>query len=184
MKDRDIISLVKKGSIASELEYQTALSADRTLRILAKSDPSLKEMRTQLRGLIADYEKANWSNVDAITDDQIAVSDELEKFAERERKFVEKRKKLILSRLKKLKLSQGEFGKLLGHKKSYISELINGIRPISQKDVVLIRLLLNISFDDLIFAAIPLETKKEIEMHVASLENVKLKKNDFELMTA
>jgi hypothetical protein len=87
MKDRDIVSLVKKGGLSDELEYETALSADRTLRHLAKSDPAIKELRKQLRGLIAEYERIHWSIVEKVTEEQIATSDEVEKFAENERKF-------------------------------------------------------------------------------------------------
>jgi transcriptional regulator with XRE-family HTH domain len=183
MKQRDIISLVKKGIFATELEYETALSADRTLRILAKSDPSLKELRAQLRGLIAEYEKNNWSDVEKVTEEQIALNDQMEKFAESERRFIEQRKKLILARLKKLKLSQQEFGLLLGHQKSYISELLNGIRPFSQKDLILIHRLLKINLENLIFVLIPADTQKRIQGYVANLENVKLKRNDLELIT-
>lgn len=184
MKERDIISLTKKGALATELEYETALSADRALRILAKSDSSLKELRMQLRALIAEYEKNHWSDVKKITEEQIAASDEIEKFAEYERRFIEQRKKLILVRLKKLKLSQSDFGILLGHHKSYISELLNGIRPFSQKDLILIHRLLKISLENLIFVLIPADTQKRIQEHVATLEKVKLKKNDLELVTA
>lgn len=184
MKERDIISIVKKGVLNTELEYQTALSADRTLRILIKSDPSLKELRSQLRGLIAEYEKNHWSDAEKVTDEQITISDEIEKYAESERRFLEQRKKLILLRLKRLKLSQGNFGTLLGHQKSYISELINGIRPFSQKDLILIHRLLKIRLDDLIFVSIPADTKKRIERYVATLKKVKVKKNDLELVNA
>lgn len=184
MKERDIISLVKKGTFTTELEYETALSADRSLRILAKSDPSLKELRMQLRGLIAAYEKQHWSDVEKVTEEQIAISDEMEKFAESERRFIEQRKKLILVRLKKLKLSQSDFGILLGHHKSYISELLNGIRPFSQKDLILIHRLLKISLENLIFVLIPADTQKRIQEQVAALEKVKLKRNDLELIAA
>lgn len=184
MKERDVISLVKKGALATEFEYETALSADRKLRILVKSDPSLKELRTQLRGLISEYEKKHWSDAEKVTDEQIAINDEAEKFAERERRFIERRKKLITTRLKKLRLSQNDFGILLGHHKSYISELLNGIRPFSQKDLILIHRMLKISLEDLIFVLIPADTQKRIQLHVATLEKVKLKKNDLELIIA
>lgn len=184
MKQRDIISLVKKGSITNELEYETALSADRTLRLLVRDDSSLKEIRTQLRGLIAQYEKANWSNEEKVTEEKMAESDEMEKFTESERRFIERRKKLILLRLNKLKLSQNDFGMILGHNKSYTSELLNGIRPLSQKDLILIHRLLKINLEDLIFVLIPVETQKRIKECVTTLEKVKLKKNDLELIAA
>lgn len=184
MKTRDLISIVKKGVLSTEFEYQTALSADRTLRLLTKTDPSLKELRNQLRGLISEYDKNHWSDAEKVSDEQITISDEIEKYAESERRFLEQRKKLILSRLKRLNLSQGNFGTLLGHQKSYISELINGVRPFSQKDLILIHRLLKIKLDDLIFVSIPADTKKRIERHVATLKKIKVKENGLELVNA
>ena len=137
-----------------------------------------------MRDLIAHYEKIHWSNPEKVSDEQIALNEEMEKFTEWERKFIEKRRKLILSKLKSLKLTQNDLGRLLGHHKSYMSELLNGIRPFSQKDLILVHRLLKISLDKLIFVLIPVDQQKQIQGQVASLEKVKLKKNDLELVTA
>lgn len=184
MKERDIISLVKNGQLGNEQEYEAALSADRTLRHLAKTDPSKAELRKQLRGLIAEYEKIHWSDVEKVTEDKIVKSDELEKFAEKERRFIDQRKKLICLRLDKLKLNQSDLGKLLGHHKSYISELVNGLRPFSQKDLILVHLLLKIPLDELIFVSVPVETRRRIQGQVVALEKKIKLKNDLELVAA
>jgi hypothetical protein len=81
-------------------------------------------------------------------------------------------------------LSQNDFGALLGHHKSYTSELLNGIRPFSQRDLILIHRLLKIDLADLIFVLIPAEAQKRIELCVANLEKVKLKRNGLELIAA
>jgi transcriptional regulator with XRE-family HTH domain len=183
MKQRDIIALVKNGKLTNERELATALSADRTLRILVKSDPSKKELRSRLRDMIVAYEKIHWTNSEKITDGQVKESDEAEEFAEQERKFISQRKKVILSRLEKLNLNQSDLGKLLDHHKSYVSELLNGIRPFSQKDLVLVHLLLKVSMEELIPVLVSAETEKRIREQVRSLENIKLKKS-LELVAA
>ena len=183
MKQRDVIALVKNGKLSNEQEHAAALSADRSLRILARTDASMKKLRNKLFDLIVEYEKNHWTDSEKITDKQIKESDEAEEFAGRERKFIVQRRKLILSRLDKLNLTQNDLGKLLDHHKSYVSELLNGLRPFSQKDLILVHLLLNLSLEELIPILIPIETKKRIQQQVAALETVKLKK-DLQLVAA
>lgn len=183
MKQRDIISLVKNGKITSELELATALSASHSLRLLTKTDPSKKKLRDKLFDMIEEYEKAHWTDSEKITDYQVKQSDEADKFAEQERKFIEQRKKLILARLDKLNLTQQDLGRLLDHHKSYMSELLNGLRPFSQKDLILVHLLLKLDMELLIPIIVPVETRKRIQKEVASLDTVRLK-GDLELVAA
>ncbi len=71
---------------------------------------------------------------------------------------------------------------LLGHRPNYMSELINGVRPFSRDDIVVIHRLFSIEFNDLI----PPFLKNEVTNHIkATLEeiqnsNVKLKMRDLE----
>lgn len=170
MSESDILMLIKKGVLSDELEYQRALSADRTLRLLAKDDPSLKGIRKQLRDLIAHYEKAHWSGENQVTDEQVKESDHLEEIAERERRFIQRRKEVILNRLKNLRLNQKDLGTLLNHNKSYTSELLNGIRAFSSKDLILIHRLLKIRLDDLFPTTVPLETERRVKSSIAKIK--------------
>jgi transcriptional regulator with XRE-family HTH domain len=183
MNLEDIRTVLEKGVLSNELELQRALIADRKLRLLAKEDPSLKKLRNDLRGLIQAYEKANWSDVTKITDQQIEESDLAERIAEDERQFMQRRKALILSKLESLDLKQQDLCSLLDHNKSYVSELLNGIRSFSSGDLVIIHRLLKIDLEDLIPTTIPLEIQKRIKQSLAStsLQHVKLNKTTLEL---
>ena len=54
----DIESIVKKGFIKNELDYDRALIADRKLRLLANESPHFKTLRSKLRNLIEEYENS------------------------------------------------------------------------------------------------------------------------------
>ena len=179
----DIQAILKRGSLSNELELQRAMIADRKLRLLVQEDSSLKKLRSDLRGLIQTYEEANWSDVDKISDQQIEESETAEKIAEAERLFIQQRKELILSKLESLSLKQQDLCSLLDHNKSYISELLNGIRSFSSGDLVIIHRLLKIDLEDLILTTIPLETQKRIKQSLANISSahVTLNKNTLEL---
>jgi len=85
-----------------------------------------------------------------ITDKQIEESDIAELLVESERKFIQNRKETIKKRLKKYDMNQQDLGILLGHRKSYISELINGVSLFSLKDLVIIHRILRIKLSELI----------------------------------
>lgn len=70
--------------------------------------------------LIGEYEAENWSAPEIITDEQ-------------ERKFIANRKEKIKNKLKNFDMTQQYLGILLGHKKSYMPELISGFSPFSLK---------------------------------------------------
>lgn len=172
----DIDRVIKKGEIQNELELERVLIADRKLRVLSKDHPQLKAVRKKLRNLIESYEARHWSAKSDVSDDKIRESDIAEHIAEKERQFIARRKELIRSRLKKLDLNQQDFGLLLGHQsKSYISELINGIRPFSLRDLIVINRLLKIDLHDLIPTVLPQSDRVKIKSSIEKLGNPKLK---------
>lgn len=181
----DITALIKKGKIQNELDLERALIADRKLRILAKEDPKLKALRKKLRNLIESYESQNWSSNSKISSKKIQESDVAATIAEEERQFTQKRKTLIREKLKKLNLTQQDFGMILGHKnKSYISELMNGISPFSLKDLVTINRLFGIDLEDLVPTFLPQPERLKVLKSIQKLENPKLKPNENDLALA
>ncbi|MEJ5055097.1 helix-turn-helix transcriptional regulator [Sphingobacterium sp. MYb382] len=160
----DIEKRIAEGTISNKLDYERALIADRSLRLLAKEDVHFKKMRAELRDLIAAFEKQNWANSDEIDVSKVVESDQAEKIAELERLFIQKRKEAILDKLKDLKLTQEDLAKLLGHRsKTHMSELINGIKPFALKDLVVIHRLLQINIDTLIPAFLSLDDEQKIK---------------------
>ena len=85
----NIESIINKGHITNELDYDRALIADRKLRLIAKEDLHYKTMRSKLRDLIEKYESAEWSDVDKIDEKKLVESDKSERIAEQERLFFE-----------------------------------------------------------------------------------------------
>ncbi|NJK98723.1 MAG: hypothetical protein HC905_30795 [Bacteroidales bacterium] len=63
--------------------------------------------------------------------------------------------------------------KSFGHKKGYMSELINGLRPFSKEDLVIINRLFKIKFEDLLPAFIKHERALRIKKTLESLSIVK-----------
>jgi transcriptional regulator with XRE-family HTH domain len=149
MKNINISTLENIQCLESELEYEKALAVFKKLRWMLKDDPTLKPKRQHLKELILQFEKDNWNSDDNISDQQLAESDVAVKLIEKEEEFIYQRKEIIKKRLKKIGLNQQELGKILGHRKNYTSELINGVRPFSKNDLVIIHRLLNIKLDKL-----------------------------------
>jgi len=167
----DIEEFIEAGSLHNELDYERALIADRKLRLLAKEDARYKELRVKLRSLIAAYEKAHWSHADPIDDEQVRRSDLAERLAEEERLFIEERKQHIRKKLKQYDLSQEDLAALLGHKsKTHVSELMNGLKPFTLKDLVLISRLLRIDIRKLVPVFLSFEEQVRIR-NTASLLN-------------
>lgn len=173
MKERDITALLKKGSLDSEIEYERALVADKSLRLLAKEDPLLNEYRTKIRNLIMEYESKHWTDENAITKQQLLENEWAEELAEREQEFLKRRRLIILSKLNEFDLKQKDLGLILGHNKSYTSELMNGIRAFSMIDLITIHLLFKIELNDLIFTGLTIDEQKRLR---ASLDKVDSKK--------
>ena len=72
-------------------------------------------------------------------------------------------------------LKQQELGKILGHRKNYMSELINGVRPFSRDDFVIIHRLLAIELKDLIPTFIKPEMEQHIKLSLREIGKSKLK---------
>jgi plasmid maintenance system antidote protein VapI len=173
-------------SLTSEMEYEKASSLFLQLRVPVKNDKLYEPIRNHLRDLIKNYEKNNWSNEQDITDNQIKESDLAEALADAENEFIQKRKELIKSKLKDAGLNQNDLAKILGHRKGYTSELINGLRPFSKEDLVVINRLFKIKFENLIPAFINQERASHIKKTLESLSNnkIRLTKRDFDLQMA
>lgn len=180
----DIEKIVEKGIITNELDYERALIADRKLRLLAKENPHLKNLRTKLHDIIEKYENAEWSDVDKIDDNKLLESDKAEHIAELERLFLENRKQAIRKKLKELELTQENLGSILGHKsKTHMSELMNGIKPFTLRDLIIISRLLKIEIAVLIPVFLSKEDQIKIKEAVIKLgkPKVKLTTNDLVL---
>lgn len=180
----NINTIIKNGVITNQLDYERALDADKKLRLLAKSDSSMKTLRSRLRDIIEVFEKKHWSDENTVTDEQMMESDVAESITEQEQLFYRRRKEIIIKKIKKIGITQQEFGIILGHKsKSYTSELMNGICPFTISDLVLINQLLKIKFADLIPTFIEAEEKKKISISIKRIKpNLKLSSTDFSLV--
>lgn len=178
----DIEAIVEKGIITNELDYDRALIADRKLRLLAKDSVHFKHLRTKLRDIIEKYEASEWSDADKIDDRKLAESAKSERIAELERQFLENRKQAIRKKLKELDLTQENLAMLLGHKsKTHMSELMNGIKPFTLKDLVIINRLLKIEIAVLIPVFLSKEDQVKVQEAVMKLDKpkVKLTSDDF-----
>jgi len=177
LEELDINGLITKGRINSEIEFQRASMADRSLRLLSEKTPALNAIRKSLRTLIRDYETIHWSNVDAVTKEQIAESDAAEELAFAELDFVIRRRKLILRKLKEFNLKQKDLASLLSHSKSYTSELLNGVRPFSTGDLILIHKLLKIDLGHLLITSLPKEIVQKVNATIEQIaaENINAK---------
>jgi len=183
MEKLAIHNIQKLDSLTSELEYERATSIYLKLRVLIKEDESYKPVRTHLRDLIKKYEHDNWANENSITDNQIKESDLAESLVQAENEFYHKRRELIKEKLKTFGLKQNDLAKILGHRKGYMSELVNGLRPFSKEDIIVINRLLKIKLDDLIPTFIKQDKALHIKKTLDLLSNnkIKLTKRDFDL---
>lgn len=174
--DFNIERIIENGSITNELDYERAIIADRKLRLLSKEDKYFKNLRTKLRNMIESYEKMEWSDVDKIGYAKISESNKAEKIADLERLFIEKRKNIIREKLKEFDLTQENLALILGHKsKTHMSELMNGLKPFTLKDLVVINRLLNIGLGDLVPVFLSEIDMVRVNEAVIKLNNRKLK---------
>jgi antitoxin component HigA of HigAB toxin-antitoxin module len=172
----DIEKIVEKGSITNELDYERAMIADRKLRLLSKENSHFKNMRRKLRDVIEAYEKKEWSNEASISPEKIQENIKSERIAELERLFIENRRQEIKKKLKEFDLKQEDLCLILGHKsKTHMSELINGIKPFTLKDLVIINRILKIDLNHLVPNFLSDEDKQKIKDVVKSLAKPKLK---------
>jgi antitoxin component HigA of HigAB toxin-antitoxin module len=172
----DIEKLVESGAITNELDFERALVADRKLRLLSKENVQFSVLREKLRDLIEKYEKAEWSHLDKISDKKIAENEQSERIAEAERKFIERRKQEIKMKLKQYDLSQEDLAMLLGHKsKTHMSELINGIKPFTLKDLIIISQLLKVAITKLVPVYLSKEDQTRVQAALKRLDKPKVK---------
>ena len=172
----DIDTVVEKGIIQNELDYDRALIADRKLRLLAKDNPYFKSLRKKLRSIIEIYESLEWKDVEKIDQHKLIESEKAERAAEEERKFLETRKNAIRARLKEFDLTQENLALLLGHKsKTYMSELMNGIKPFTLRDLTIISWVLKIEIKLLVPVFLSNEDQIKVKEAAIQLANPKLK---------
>ena len=181
--DFDIEKLVEKRSITNELDYERALNADKRLRLLAKESAHFKKLRNSLRDIIEKYESTEWNDLDKIDDTKLLESKKSEQIAEVERLFIENRKQTIRKKLKELDLTQENLASILGHKsKTHMSELVNGIKPFTLKDLIIINRLLKIDLSVLIPAFLSNEDQKRVQDAVKKLDKPKVKLTNDDLV--
>jgi transcriptional regulator with XRE-family HTH domain len=90
---------------------------------------------------------------------------------------------LIKEKLKENGLNQNDLAQILGHRKGYMSELINGLRPFSREDIVVINRLLKIKLENLMPTFIKQDRAEHIKRTLKTLSNSKIKPSneDFDL---
>ena len=178
-----IQNIQRLNSLESELDYEKASSLFLKLRVLEKEDESYRPIRKHLRSLIKKYEEKNWSDENSVSGNQIKDSDLAEVLVQAENDFYQKRKELIKTKLKESGLTQNDLAKILGHRKGYMSELINGLRPFSKEDLIVINRLFKIKLEDLIPTFIKQDRASHIRRALESLSHskIRLTKRDFDL---
>ena len=178
----EIDNILKIDKLNSELEFERATSIQGKLRWMVEDDSSLESVRQHLLGLIEKYETEHWGNESDISEIQIKESDLAEKIISAESVFIQKRKTLIKGKLKENEISQKDLASILGHRPNYMSELMNGVRPFSRDDIVVIHRLFKIEFNDLIPPFLKREVTNHIKIALGELKNkkVRLKIKDLE----
>lgn len=174
MENFNIDNILQLTELNSELDFERATSLYSKLRWMEKKDASLKPIRNHLRELIIKFEQKFWSDTDEITNEQIKESDKAEELVFSENGFIQHRKKIIREKLRDNGLNQQDLAKILGHRKNYMSELINGIRPFSRDNLVVIHRLLKIELRDLVSPFIRADMAKHINMTLKELNKPRL----------
>jgi transcriptional regulator with XRE-family HTH domain len=170
-----INNISKLEQLKDELEFEKASSLYLKLRNQAQDDSYYSDIRKHLKLLISKYEQEHWSDESSITDEQVKESDKAEALVRAENQFNQKRKEQIRRRLKDVGLNQTDLAKILGHRKGYMSELINGLRPFSKEDIVIINRLLKIRFEDLVPPFIKKDRADHINKALESIPKSKLR---------
>ncbi len=183
MKDIfDIKEVDNTKRLENEYDLQKASLLERKLRLMINENPELKPIRKKLRNLIRDYEDRIWSDFDKITDSQIEESKKAEEIINHEQRFILKRKVAIRKKLKEFDMTQQDLGVILGHPKSYMSELINGISQFTLKDLVIIHRILGINLNILISTFLQSETRDKVKESIIKLNKPKLELRKTELV--
>jgi antitoxin component HigA of HigAB toxin-antitoxin module len=175
MKDiLNIQEIEKIERLENEYDLEKASLLERKLRLMIEENPDLKPIRKKLRDLIKEYEDREWSDFDKITDSQVLESDKAEVIVNYEQKFFNKRKDAIRKKLNKYDMTQQDLGIILGHPKSYISELINGVSQFTLKDLVIIHRILGINLNILVPTFLQSETRDKVRESIKKLNKPKL----------
>jgi plasmid maintenance system antidote protein VapI len=175
---KDIMNIKEIDNITrleNEYDLQKASLLERKLRLMADENPELKAIREKLRSLIKDYEDRNWYDFEKVTDAQIESSDKAEEIVQNEEAFIRRRKAAIRKKLKEFDMTQQELGVLLGHPKSYMSELINGVSQFTLKDLIIIHRIFGISLKTLIPTYLQSGTREKVRESINKLNKPKLK---------
>jgi len=181
MKDIHNITEVENiERLENEYDLEKASLLERKLRLMKDENPDLKRIRKKLRDLIKEYEDREWSDFDKITDSQVSESDKAEEIVNYEQQFINKRKDAIRKKLNEYDMTQQDLGLILGHPKSYMSELMNGVSQFTLKDLVIIHRILGINLNILIPTFLQSETRDKIRESIKKLNKPKLslKKTD------
>ncbi|HET6558786.1 MAG TPA: helix-turn-helix transcriptional regulator [Prolixibacteraceae bacterium] len=72
-------------------------------------------------------------------------------------------------------MTQQDLSILLGHPKSYISELINGVSQFTLKDLIIIHRILGINLNTLIPTSLQSETRDKLAESIKQLNKPKLR---------
>lgn len=175
MKDiMDIKEVKRIERLENEYDLQKASLLERKLRLMIDDNPDLKPIRRKLRELIKEYEAREWSDLENILDSQVLESDNAEEIINYEQKFLKKRKESIRKKLKEFDMTQQDLGLLLGHPKSYMSELINGVSQFTMKDLVIIHRVFEINLTILIPTYLQSETRDKVRDSIKRLNKPKL----------
>ena len=118
--------------------------------------------------------------VGTITDNQIIESDLAESLVQAENEFLYKRKELIKNKLRVSGLNQNDLAKILGHRKGYMSELINGLRPFSKEDIVIISQLFKIKLEHLVPPFVKRERARHIRKALRSMPDSRIRLTSYE----
>ena len=160
----NVEKLLKKGTISSELEYERALEASKSLRLLSKDNSKYVSMRKKLIDLIERYERREWKNIEDVNELKIKESDDAEAYLAQERAFITQRQKKIKQKLNAMNMTQGDLTTILGHKsKTYISELMNGLSPFTLHDLVILHHFLSIEMKDLVPTFLNLQDRERLK---------------------
>ncbi|NOY50368.1 MAG: helix-turn-helix transcriptional regulator [Chlorobi bacterium] len=182
---KDIINIQEVENIErleNEYDLQKASLLERKLRLIIDENPELKPVRKKLRDLIIEYESREWSGFENISDSKIEELEKAETIISYEQMFVAKRKKSIRKKLKEFDMTQQDLGVLLGHPKSYMSELINGVSQFTMKDLVIIHRIFGINLKTLIPTYLQSETRKQVKTSIQKLNKPKLRLRKTELV--
>ncbi len=183
MEKFNINNILKITSIDNEFELEQANSLFNKLRVMIKDDSSLKPLRSHLADLIELYEEEHWSDEEQVTDKILEESTRAEKLIQYQNELIANRKERIRKALKKKGLIQNDLALILGHRKNYMSELINGLRPFSQEDLIIIHRILGIKFEHLIIPVIKEKVAVRLRSIIKELNKpqLKLKGTDLKL---